>query len=152
MRKRGPLFAVVSMGIATLALTAVVLEITSLAVATEMAFVADGLGGLVVLWVGEPSNKGPVRQRSRPGSKPASTGGCSPACQHGKPEKRDKCTCSCGGAQHGIKRGGGGKSPNTSTPQPRKRKPAAPKAPQSGPSTGKPPARKAPRAKPAPTP
>lgn len=155
-RKRGTIYAIFTVAIGLAAITAVTLELSSLAVASELAFVADGLGMLAAWWVGEPSDRGPITQKRAPGSgsngsKPAPTGGCSPACMHGNPAKAKDCKCSCGGATHGSKssKAGKGAPGQTSTPKARTRKPRA-KPATAGPatSTPKPRTRKAP----APTP
>lgn len=154
-RKRGTIYAVFTVAIGLAAITAVTLELASLATASELAFVADGLGMLAAWWVGEPSDRGPIRQKQAPGSgngsKPAPTGGCSPACMHGNPAKASACKCSCQGATHGSKssKAGKGAPGQTSTPKARTRKPRA-KTATTGPatSTPKPRTRKAP----APTP
>lgn len=151
-RKRGTIYAIFTVAIGLAAVTAVTLELTSLAVASELAFVADGLGMLAAWWVGEPSDKGPITQKRAPGSgsngsKPAPAGGCSPACMHGNPAKASACKCSCGGATHGSKssKAGKGAPGQTSTPKARTRKPRA-KTATAGPatSTPKPRTRKAP--------
>jgi hypothetical protein len=148
-RKRGTIYALFTVVIGAAAVTAVVLELTSLAVATELAFTADSLGALAAWWVGEPSDRGPITQKRTPagnGSKPAPSGGCSPACMYGNPAKAKDCKCSCGGATHGSKskKAGKGAPGQTSTPKPRTRKPRA-KPTTTGPatSTPKPRARKA---------
>lgn len=147
-RKRGAIYGIITVAIGLAAVTAVTLELASLATASELAFVADGLGMLAAWYVGEPSDRGPITQKRAPGggSQPAPTGGCSPACMHGNPAKASACKCSCGGATHGSKskKAGKGAPGQTSTPKPRTRKPRA--KPATGPSTStpKPRTRKAP--------